>query len=198
MAKYNLYEADVVTGKTEKIDTKGTLEEARKIAKKKAKLWTNNNRVEQIKRNDNEELWIGDADFGILIRKSINLTGLTKDGNRYRMSEGSLKGKTAFRCPECSRGLMVSSKGNLVCGEHGRIPGDIVREEPIDLRKIGKDKKITEWAKREYKAFLEEAQDEGFKTVKAYVDSMPKTGKESYREYLKLGVGLEKMFKRKG
>jgi hypothetical protein len=53
------------------------------------------------------------------------------------MTEGSLKGKTAFRCPECMRGLV-----DFVCGEHGRI----TPEEAIDLRKIKTEPKTNKRA----------------------------------------------------
>ncbi|MDO9097667.1 MAG: hypothetical protein Q7U60_06065 [Candidatus Methanoperedens sp.] len=50
-----------------------------------------------------------------------------RDEERLRMTESPLKGKTAFRCPECMRGLV-----NFVCGEHDRISPD----DAIDLRSI--------------------------------------------------------------
>lgn len=119
--------------------------------------------------------------------------GLSLEDGRYRITKGAFKGKTAFRCPECSRGLVKSGE-KLMCGEHGYV------SEAIDLRKVGIDKETTKWALEQYAIFLEEAKEEGFNSVDAYVKHLIKTegeNKESYTEYAKLGVGLEKHFEPK-
>ena len=116
--------------------------------------------------------------------------GLTLKDGKYRIARGDFKGISAFRCHLCSRSL-VKSGTHLVCEEHGPM------FTPIDLRKIGKDDLTTEWALERYKMFLGEAKDEGFDSVETYVDHLVKTQGESYIEYAKLGVGLEKTFKAK-
>ena len=124
-----------------------------------------------------------------VVPMNSKFAGLTLKNGRYLITKGVFKGKTAFRCPECSRGLGKSGE-KLVCGEHGVI------SNPIDLRDVGKDKATTEWALKQYKIFLEEAKEEGFDTVKSYADSL--TRKEAtYAQYVKLGVGLEEFFKSK-
>ena len=119
--------------------------------------------------------------------------GLKLENGRYLITRGNFKGKTAFRCPECSRGLFKSGE-TLGCGVHGVI------SNPIDLRKIGKTITETNWAMKQYKTFLGEAKDEGFDSVESYVDHLVKTegGKKgSYADYAKLGIGLEKTLRSK-
>lgn len=119
--------------------------------------------------------------------------GLKLENGRYRITRGNFKGKTAFRCPECSRGLFKSGE-TLVCGVHGVI------SNPIDLRKIGKTITENNWAMKQYKTFLEEAKKEGFDSAESYVDHLVKIqgGEgESYADYAKLGIGLEKTLRSK-
>lgn len=135
----------------------------------------------------------------------IDMTGLVEDKtgertSRLRIDSGALKGKTAFRCPECFRGLTKTDKG-LVCGEHGLIPltgtiqvGSHTLGHALDLRQIGKDKTVTKQAKETYAWFLEEAKEAGFKTVKEYYDSLKDKERDGFKEYARLGVGLEEMF----
>ena len=114
--------------------------------------------------------------------------GLKLENGKYCITRGDFKGISAFRCHLCGRSLAISSISgvHLVCEEHGTM------FTPIDLRKIGKDNLTTKWALKRYKIFLEEAKDEGFDSVETYVDYLVKTQGESYIEYAKLGVGLEK------
>ncbi len=114
--------------------------------------------------------------------EKMRSAGLARDEVRLRMIEGPLKGKTAFRCPECMRGLI-----DFVCGEHGRISS----EEAVDLHKIKTDSKPNKRAKELYKYTLDEAREAGFSTIRAYYDSLKDDG---FKQFLKLAVGLEEIF----
>ena len=127
-------------------------------------------------------------------KSGIDLEGLyvdDTDGIRFRMVVGAFKDKTAFRCPECYRGLVFNSDSKLACGEHGSLT---YQDKIIDLRKIGIDDKTTEWARGEYESWLSEAKVQGFKTVSEYVDSMKGKDAHGYGKYAELGRGFEETF----
>lgn len=111
---------------------------------------------------------------------------------KLKLTEGAFAGKSAYRCPEDDRALYVWVAGegtehlHLAC-ESGHAT---TFDKAIDLRKIGKDKVTTKWAKKAYAGWLAEAKEEGFDTVADYYNS----DKNLTSEYTKLGVGLEKIF----
>ena len=142
-----------------------------------------------------EESWLVRAK-----NAGISLDGLyinDIDGIKFRMMDGAFANKTAFRCPECYRGLVFNSDNKLACGEHGSLTSP---DKAFDLRKVGTDKETTKWARMEYSVWLREARFEGFNTISEYVDAMKgeKTlsgeTDNGYKQYAQMGKGFEKLF----
>lgn len=104
---------------------------------------------------------------------------------RAKIKKGIFKGKTAFRCPECFRGLT-----HFACGEHGRIDPD----DAPDLRNIGKDEKTTKIAREIYEDFVAQVKESRFKSIQEFYDSLPEG---TLKEYWLLAIGLEKIFGKK-
>ena len=105
-----------------------------------------------------------------------------------KLKSGIFEGKTPLRCPICYRGVHELN-GAYECDMHG------VLDTVLDLRKIDTDRAVRDVLREHYYSQLAEAQSEGHDTCKSYYEAYPgKDGKDTYKQFYKLGVALEEYF----